>query len=54
MRVTDVIAGQRRQPNQVLRLAAAVESGSEHPIDADLLGDRGSRAGVVAGDHGYL
>lgn len=31
MRVTDVIAGQRRQPNQVLRLAAAVESGSEHP-----------------------
>lgn len=23
MRVTDVIAGQRRQPNQVLRLAAA-------------------------------
>lgn len=37
MRVTDVIAGQRRQPNQVLRLAAAVESGSEHPIGAAIV-----------------
>ncbi|CKO70082.1 metal cation transporter P-type ATPase CtpV [Mycobacterium tuberculosis] len=37
MRVTDVIAGQRRQPDQVLRLAAAVESGSEHPIGAAIV-----------------
>ncbi len=34
MRVTDVIAGKRRQPNLVLQIAAAVESGSEHPIGA--------------------
>ncbi|BDE17282.1 putative copper-exporting P-type ATPase V [Mycobacterium kiyosense] len=32
MRLTDVIAGKRRQPDLVLRIAAAVESGSEHPI----------------------
>jgi len=32
MRLTDVVAGRRRQPDPVLRLAAAVEAGSEHPI----------------------
>ncbi|EUA92718.1 haloacid dehalogenase-like hydrolase family protein [Mycobacterium ulcerans str. Harvey] len=32
MELTDVIAGKRRQPDVVLRIAAAVESGSEHPI----------------------
>ncbi|MEB3030649.1 copper-translocating P-type ATPase [[Mycobacterium] nativiensis] len=37
MRVTDVIAGKRRQPNLVLRIAAAVESGSEHPIGAAIV-----------------
>ncbi|MCA2272445.1 copper-translocating P-type ATPase [Mycobacterium intracellulare] len=37
MRLTDVIAGKRRQPNLVLRLAAAVESGSEHPIGAAIV-----------------
>jgi len=37
MRLTDVIAGNRRQPDQVLRLAAAVESGSEHPIGAAIV-----------------
>ncbi len=37
MRLTDVIAGQRRQPNLVLRIAAAVESGSEHPIGAAIV-----------------
>src|SRR5208337_4722912 len=26
----------------------------QHSVDADLFGDRGSRAGVVAGDHGDL
>src|SRR5574337_298185 len=37
MRVTDVIVGKRRQPNPVLRIAAAVESGSEHPIGAAIV-----------------
>ncbi|ETZ40590.1 MULTISPECIES: copper-translocating P-type ATPase [Mycobacterium] len=41
MRLTDVIADKRRQPNLVLRIAAAVESGSEHPIGA----------AIVAGAH---
>jgi SAM-dependent methyltransferase len=35
MRLTDVVnAGKRQQPDLVLRIAAAVESGSEHPIGA--------------------
>lgn len=37
MRLTDVVADKRRQPNVVLRLAAAVESGSEHPIGAAIV-----------------
>ncbi|WP_117422504.1 copper-translocating P-type ATPase [Mycobacterium marinum] len=37
MRLTDVIAGKRRQPDFVLRIAAAVESGSEHPIGAAIV-----------------
>lgn len=37
MRVTDVVAGKRRQPDLILRLAAAVESGSEHPIGAAIV-----------------
>ena len=37
MRLTDVIAGKRRQPDLVLRIAAAVESGSEHPIGAAIV-----------------
>jgi len=42
MRLTDVIADKRRQPDVVLRLAAAVESGSEHPIGAAIVA--GARA----------
>jgi cation-transporting ATPase V len=41
MQLTDVIAGKRRQPDLVLRIAAAVEAGSEHPIGA----------AIVAGAH---
>jgi cation-transporting ATPase V len=37
MRLTEVIPGKRRQPDTVLRLAAAVESGSEHPIGAAIV-----------------
>jgi len=37
MQLTDVIVGKRRQPEQVLRIAAAVESGSEHPIGAAIV-----------------
>ncbi|MDI3312789.1 MAG: copper-translocating P-type ATPase [Mycobacterium sp.] len=37
MRLTDVIADDRRQADRVLRLAAAVESGSEHPIGAAIV-----------------
>lgn len=37
MRVTDVVAGKRRKPDLVLRIAAAVESGSEHPIGAAIV-----------------
>ncbi|MCV7075778.1 copper-translocating P-type ATPase [Mycobacterium szulgai] len=37
MRVTDVVGGKRRQPDLVLRIAAAVESGSEHPIGAAIV-----------------
>ena len=37
MQLTDVIVGKRRQPDAVLRIAAAVESGSEHPIGAAIV-----------------
>jgi cation-transporting ATPase V len=37
MRLTDVVAGKRRQSDLVLRIAAAVESGSEHPIGAAIV-----------------
>nr|WP_156770757.1 copper-translocating P-type ATPase [Mycobacterium gordonae] len=37
MQLTDVIAGKRRQPDAVLRIAAAVESGSEHPVGAAIV-----------------
>nr|WP_158019349.1 copper-translocating P-type ATPase [Mycobacterium basiliense] len=37
MQLTDVIAGNRRQPDAVLRIAAAVEAGSEHPIGAAIV-----------------
>ncbi|AKN16148.1 metal cation transporting P-type ATPase ctpV [Mycobacterium haemophilum DSM 44634] len=37
MQLTDVIAGKRRQPDHVLRIAAAVEAGSEHPIGAAIV-----------------
>ncbi|ORW51620.1 metal-transporting ATPase [Mycobacterium paraense] len=37
MQLTDVIAGKRRQPDHVLRIAAAAESGSEHPIGAAIV-----------------
>ncbi|WP_109535714.1 copper-translocating P-type ATPase [Mycolicibacter sinensis] len=37
MQLTDVIVGNRRQPNLVLRIAAVVESGSEHPIGAAIV-----------------
>ena len=37
MQLTDVIAGKRSQPDAVLRIAAAVESGSEHPIGAAIV-----------------
>jgi cation-transporting ATPase V len=37
MRRTDVVAGKRRRPELVLRLAAAVESGSEHPVGAAIV-----------------
>ena len=37
MQLTDVVAGKRRQPDLVLRVAAAVESGSEHPIGAAIV-----------------
>jgi cation-transporting ATPase V len=41
MQLTDVIAGKGHQPDLVLRIAAAVEAGSEHPIGA----------AIVAGAH---
>jgi copper-transporting P-type ATPase V len=37
MTLTDVIAGKRQQPDPVLRIAAAAESGSEHPIGAAIV-----------------
>ncbi|BDE17190.1 putative copper-exporting P-type ATPase V [Mycobacterium kiyosense] len=37
MQLTDVIPGKRRQPDLVLRIAAAAESGSEHPIGAAIV-----------------
>jgi len=37
MTLTDVIPGRRRQPDLVLRIAAAAESGSEHPIGAAIV-----------------
>ena len=37
MQLTDVIPGKRRQADHVLRIAAAVESGSEHPIGAAIV-----------------
>ncbi|ASQ86790.1 MULTISPECIES: copper-translocating P-type ATPase [Mycobacterium] len=43
MRVTEVVAGKRRKPDLVLRIAAAVESGSEHPIGAAIVADAHER-----------
>ncbi|KZS60517.1 metal-transporting ATPase [Mycobacterium ostraviense] len=37
MRLTNVIAGKRQKPDLVLGIAAAVESGSEHPIGAAIV-----------------
>jgi heavy metal translocating P-type ATPase len=37
MELTDVIVGNQQDPAQVLRLAAAVEAGSEHPIGAAIV-----------------
>lgn len=37
MQLTDVIPGKRQKTDLVLRLAAAVESGSEHPIGAAIV-----------------
>jgi len=37
MQLTDVIAGKRRRPDLVLRIASAVELGSEHPIGAAIV-----------------
>ncbi|ETW26457.1 copper-translocating P-type ATPase [Mycobacterium gastri] len=37
MRLTNVIAGKRQKPGLVLGIAAAVESGSEHPIGAAIV-----------------
>lgn len=49
MQLTDVIADKRRQPNLVLRIAAAVESGSEHPIGAAIVaGARERGLGIPA------
>jgi copper-transporting P-type ATPase V len=52
MRLTDVIAGNRRQPDQVLRIAAGAESGSEHPIGAAIVAgarERGLQIPVATG-----
>ncbi|ARR78422.1 Lead, cadmium, zinc and mercury transporting ATPase [Mycobacterium intracellulare subsp. yongonense] len=43
MRVTEVVAGKRRKPDLVLRIAAAVESGSEHPIGAAIVAEAHER-----------
>lgn len=37
MKLADVVAAKRRQPDSVLRIAAAVEAGSEHPIGAAIV-----------------
>ena len=37
MTLTDVVAGKRRQPDLVLRIAASAEAGSEHPIGAAIV-----------------
>src|SRR4029077_3271687 len=37
MQLTDVIVGKRRQPDVVLRIAAGVEAGAEHPIGAAIV-----------------
>lgn len=58
-RVVDAVTHHRDHPALVLQppnLSYLVlrQHLGQHLLDADLLGDRGSRAGVVAGDHGYL
>jgi cation-transporting ATPase V len=47
MRLTDVIAGDRQDPDQLLRVAAAVESGSEHPIGAAIVANAHERGLAV-------
>jgi cation-transporting ATPase V len=37
MQLTDVIPGKRHHPDLVLRIASAIESGSEHPIGAAIV-----------------
>ncbi|HEX2783720.1 MAG TPA: heavy metal translocating P-type ATPase [Ilumatobacteraceae bacterium] len=48
MSVVDVIAGPGFDSDEVLRLAAAVEAGSEHPIAAAILRSATDRLGAVA------
>ncbi|HTM83415.1 MAG TPA: heavy metal translocating P-type ATPase, partial [Mycobacterium sp.] len=53
MRLTDVIAGKRRQPNLVLRIAAGVESGSEHPIGAAIVAAARERGLAIPAAEGF-
>ncbi|MCV7076928.1 HAD family hydrolase, partial [Mycobacterium szulgai] len=44
MRLTEVVADQRQEGDLVLQIAAAVESGSEHPIGAAIVAGARERA----------
>lgn len=49
LQVTDVVVGKGRRPDAVLRIAAAVESGSEHPIGAAIVAAARERELTIPG-----
>ncbi|KAA8969163.1 copper-translocating P-type ATPase [Mycobacterium sp.] len=53
MQLTDVVVGTQEQPEQVLRIAAAVESGSEHPIGAAIVAGARERGLEIAAATGF-
>ncbi|HEU4361155.1 MAG TPA: copper-translocating P-type ATPase [Mycobacterium sp.] len=54
MRLTDVVPGKRRRPNLVLKIAAAVESGSEHPIGAAIVAGARERGLEIPDATGFV
>jgi Cu+-exporting ATPase len=57
--VTDIVIDSKQsdiasiQPNEILRLAASVEKGSEHPLGEAILAEAGERSLELSAPHGF-